>query len=68
MLTAAESVILRIAIEERFVSESELNQSQIKTARNLKWREMLKESGKEPDGRKVYQATAAGKRAFEERL
>lgn len=64
LLTATERVVLRIPIEDGFVSESELNPTQIKTARDLLGRKMLSAAGTEPDGTKVYKATASGVGAF----
>lgn len=64
-LTALERVVLRIPIEEGFVSESELNRSQIKTVRDLCREGMLSAAGAEPDGTKVYKVTATGRQAFE---
>lgn len=65
VLSAADRVVMRIALDGTgFVSESELNPSQIGTARDLFRRGLLKNAGKEPDGTKVYRPGPSGMRAF----
>lgn len=57
-LTAAERVVLAMAQDGTgFVSERELNRSQVLVARRMAKHKHLKLAGTEPDGTKVYQAT-----------
>lgn len=66
-MSAGERVVMRIAIEDGvgFVSESTLNKSQIETVRRMERRGFVKNAGTEPDGTKVYRATAVGRKEFE---
>lgn len=66
ILTAAERVVMNLALDGTgFVSERELNRSQILVARRLAQLGHFKRAGAEPDGTAVYQVTARGRAAFE---
>ena len=69
MITAAERIVLRIAAEEAgFVSERDLNRTQIKVARALVVRGMLRRAGAEPDSTAVYGITDQGRAKLMERV
>lgn len=67
MLSAADRVILGKAAGG-FVSDRDLNHSQIKTARMLLDRGLLASAGQEPDRTQVYRMTDEGRTAYGERL
>lgn len=69
MLSAGERIILRRAIDGAgFVSERDLNRSQITLAGMLVNRGLLRTAGQEPDRTKVYGITDEGRQAFGEPL
>lgn len=69
MLSAADRVILRIGLDGTgFVSGKDLNNSQLKLAKELVVRQMLSRAGNEPDGTLVYRLTDRGREAYEARL
>ena len=63
MLTAADRVVLRMA-QGGFVSERDLNRSQVKLAADLVARGHLRSAGQEPDRTKVYGITDKGRTAL----
>lgn len=64
MLSAADRVVLRMA-QNGFVSERDLNRSQIKVAGDLVARGLMRQAGQEPDRTKVYGITDQGRAAYE---
>lgn len=65
MLSAGERIILRRAIDGAgFVSERDLNRSQIKVAGDLVARGLMRQAGQEPDRTKVYGITDQGRAAY----
>lgn len=63
MLSAADRVVLRMA-QNGFVSERDLNRSQIKVAGDLVARGLMRQAGQEPDRTKVYGITDQGRAAY----
>lgn len=63
MLSAAERVVMNKA-RCGFVSERDLNQSQIRTAKELLHRGLLVGAGQEPDRTKVYRLTPKGDQEY----
>lgn len=68
MLSAADRVVLGKAIGSGFVSERDLNRSQIRLAATLASRGLLRPAGQEPDRTKVYGLTDEGRAAYGEPL
>lgn len=66
MLSAAERVVLGTAIRSGgFVSERDLNNTQVRTARMLVPQGLLSGAGYETDRTPVYQVTAEGRERYE---
>lgn len=64
-MNAAERIVMRIAIEPPgFLSERELDRSQLGVARRMARNGLLRRAGQEPDGTKVYQPTEQGRTQF----
>lgn len=68
MLSAADRVILGKAMGSGFVSERDLNRSQIRLAATLASRGLLRPAGQEPDRTKVYGITDKGRAALGQTL
>lgn len=65
-VTATERVVLRKALDGTgFASERDLNQSQIKVAKVLVRKGLMKDAGQEPDRTRVYRITDDGRAAYE---